>query len=186
MQTALGSVIDFLQEFGFFDVILPFLLVFTIVFGILEKTKIFGVDKVGGEEYPKKGINSMIAFVIGFFVVAARQVVESIQVSLPQVVLVLVLLISFMLLVGSFMGDKQFNLEQHKGWLAFLMVVIFISVILIFLNSFGWLQFIIDYLAESTYLLVPIVLVIVVIGAILYVVGVSKPGSNSEERGEEK
>ena len=43
-MTALGSAIDFLKDFGFFDVILPFLLVFSILFGILEKTKVFGVE----------------------------------------------------------------------------------------------------------------------------------------------
>ncbi len=123
----------------------------------------------------------MIAFVIGFFVIAARQVVESIQVSLPQVVLVLILLISFMLLVGSFMGDKQFNLEGHKGWVVFLMVVIFISVILIFINSFGWLQPVIDYFAESTYMLVPIVFLIVVVCAIMYVVGGKSGGKSKKE-----
>ncbi|MFH0752814.1 MAG: hypothetical protein V1914_04445 [archaeon] len=179
MPTALGSAIEFLEEFGFFDVILPFLLVFTIVFGILEKTRIFGVEKVGEKEYPKKGINSMIAFVIAFFVVAAREVVASIQVSIPQVVLVLLLLISFMLLVGVFMGDKQFNLEDKHKWVAFLMVVIFLLVIMIFINSFGWLQPVIDYFMESTYLLVPLIFLIVIIIAVMYVVG-GKPKEKSE------
>ena len=57
-ETVLGGAVDFLQDFGFFDVVLPFLLVFTLVFGILEKTKIFGTEKVGDKEYPKKNINT--------------------------------------------------------------------------------------------------------------------------------
>lgn len=179
MATALGSAIEFLQDFGFFDVILPFLLVFTIVFGILEKTKIFGVEKVDDKEYPRKGINSMIAFVIAFFVVAAREVVASIQVSIPQVILVLITLVCFMLLVGTFMGDKQFNFEEKGKWLAFLMVIIFISVILIFLNSFGWLDSVFAYLAEHTYLLAPVAFVIIIVVAIMYVVG-GKPKKKEE------
>ena len=38
-DTVLGGTIEFLQDFGFFDVILPFLLIFTITFGVLEKIK---------------------------------------------------------------------------------------------------------------------------------------------------
>lgn len=170
MPTVLGSAIEFLQEFGFFDVILPFLLVFTIVFGILEKTKIFGVEKVGDKEYPKKGINSMIAFVIAFFVIAAREVVASIQVSLPQVVLVLIVLVSFMLLAGSFMSDKQFSFENSK-WAIFLTLVIFISVLLIFINSFGWLSPVTSFFAGNTALLAPIAFLVILVGAVLYVVG---------------
>src|SRR3989338_9164838 len=163
MPTALGSAIGFLQDFGFFDVILPFLLVFTIVFGILEKTKIFGVEKVGDKEYPKKSVNSMIAFTIGFFVIAAKEVVQAIQVSLPQVVLVLIILVSFMMLAGSFMGDKTFSFEDKK-WAVFLTLVSFLAVLLIFLNSFGWLDPIMAYIgANPGTVAVPTVLVVVVI-----------------------
>jgi len=175
MPTALGSAIEFLQDFGFFDVILPFLLVFTIVFGILEKTKIFGVEKVGDKEYPKKSVNSMIAFTIGFFVIAAKEVVQAIQVSLPQVVLVLIILVSFMMLAGSFMADKQFSFEQHKGWVLFLTTVVFIAVIMIFMDSFGWLDAVYKFFSNSTYLLVPIVFLLVILGAIIYVMGGGKP-----------
>ena len=81
--TVLGEAIDLLQDFGFFDVVLPFLLVFTIVFGILEKTKIFGTEKFKGNDIPKKNLNAMVAFSIAFFVVAAKEIVASLQESLP-------------------------------------------------------------------------------------------------------
>src|SRR3989344_2060049 len=63
--TVLGDAVKLLQDFGFFDVILPFLLVFTVVFGILEKTKIFGTE--GEKGHPKKNIDAMVAFVIAIF-----------------------------------------------------------------------------------------------------------------------
>ena len=53
----LRNAIEFLNDFGFYDVVLPFLLVFTIVFGVLEKTKLFGVT----DKKPKQNINAMIA-----------------------------------------------------------------------------------------------------------------------------
>jgi len=176
-ETALGTVLDFLQEFGFFDVILPFLLIFTVVFGILEKTKIFGVDEVDGKKYPKKNINAMVAFAIGFFVVAAKEVVASLKVSLPNVALVLIIAICFMMLAGSFLGDKEFSFEERRGWLIFLTVIMFIAILLIFLNSLGWLSAIIAYIiANTSTVLLPLVLLIVVVVTILFVVG-KKPKS---------
>ena len=87
------GVIEFFGKIGIYDVILPFLLVFTIVFAILEKTAIFGREKPkeGTEEITRKNLNAMAAFVMAFFVVAASNIVEVIQSSLPAVTLVLVI-----------------------------------------------------------------------------------------------
>lgn len=182
-ETVLGGIIDFMQKLGFFDVILPFLLVFTIVFGILEKTRIFGVEKIGDKEYPKKSINSMVAFAIAFFTVAAKQVVASLQVSLPNVALVLIIVVCFLMLAGSFMGDKQFNFEERKGWVAFLTIIMFLAVVLIFLNSFGWLTPITDFLSNNMdNVLVPGIFFAVVIGAIFFVVGKGPKKEKKEEK----
>jgi len=42
------GTLEFFGEIGMYDVVLPFLLVFTIVYAILEKTRIFGVEEVDG------------------------------------------------------------------------------------------------------------------------------------------
>ena len=57
-ETVLGGVIGFFQRIGIYDVVLPFLLTFTIVFAILEKTRVFGVEKIEGADYPRKNLNS--------------------------------------------------------------------------------------------------------------------------------
>ena len=44
MATVLGNALDFLKELGVYDVLLPFILVFTIMFAILERTKLFDND----------------------------------------------------------------------------------------------------------------------------------------------
>jgi len=59
-------VIEFFDKLGVFDVLLPFLLVFTLVYALLEKTRIFGVDRVGEMEYSRKNLNAMTAFSIAF------------------------------------------------------------------------------------------------------------------------
>ena len=101
MTTPLGQAVQFLKDFGLFDVVLPFLLVFSIVFAILEKTMILGSEKVGDKTIPKRTINTMVAFVVGMIVISMNEVVNAINEALPNVVLLLVILISFLMLVGT-------------------------------------------------------------------------------------
>ena len=79
MVTPLGRAIEFFREFGLFDIVLPFLLIFAIVFAVLEKTRILGVNKVGDEEIPNKNLNAMVAFVLAMIVVAAANIVSVIN-----------------------------------------------------------------------------------------------------------
>ena len=138
-ESTLRGVISFLDTIGVYDIILPFLLVFTIMFAILEKTKILGTEKVGDVELTKKNLNAMIAFIVGFLVVASTRLVSIINQTLSHVVLLLILAVSFLLLVGVFFGSKEFTLESYPGWIKFLMVVMFVSIVLILLNALGWL-----------------------------------------------
>jgi hypothetical protein len=171
-STVLGGTIEFLQEFGFFDVILPFLLVFTIVFGVLEKTKIFGVEKFREQEIPKKNINAMIAFVIAFFVVAAKEIVASIQVSVPMVALILVAIVCFLMLVGIFIGSNEsLNfLEMFKGFKGFIAGILILAVVAIFFESFGWLDPIMGFVFGSGSDVFLTIVFIGVVGAVIYFV----------------
>ena len=141
-ETVFRSAITFLDNIGVYDVILPFLLIFTIMFAILEKTKVLGTEKIEGKELTKKNLNAMVAFVVSFLVIASTQLVSVINESLSHVVLLLILVISFMLLVGVFFGSEEFTLEKYPGWIKFFMILIFISIVVIFLNALDWLQYI--------------------------------------------
>ena len=141
MATALGNAIDFLTAFGFFDVVLPFLLVFTVTFGVLEKSNLFGAGK--------KNLNAMIAFTVGFLVVAATQITQAIQLSIPKVAFMLIILISLLLLVGSLMGPQERGLDfwamMHNYVKWPVGTIIGVSVLAIFFSSVGWLQPIMDF-----------------------------------------
>ena len=141
-ESIFRGVIGFLDKIGVYDVILPFLLVFTIVFAILEKTKILGSEKIDGKEMPKKNINAMVAFVISFLVIASTQLVAVINQVMANVILLLILGVCFLLLVGVFFGDKEFTLEQYPGWIRMLMVLMFIGIVVIFLNALDWLKYV--------------------------------------------
>jgi len=136
------GVIEFFGELGIYDVILPFLLIFTMVFAILEKTKILGIEKIDGKEYTKKNINAMVAFIMAFLVIASTKLVVIINEVMANVVLLLILGVSFLLLIGVFFSDKEFTLKDYPNWIKFFMFLMFIGIVIIFLNALGWLEFI--------------------------------------------
>ncbi len=151
MASPLEIAVQFLDDFGFFSVVLPFIFVFAIVFAILEKTLILGKEVRGeNKDAPRSSINAMVSFAVALFVVGATNIVSVIRESLPMVVLVLVAIISFMLLAGSFMAG-EFSFDDKPRWKIFLTILMFISVILIFMgviktsSGVSWLSFIWNY-----------------------------------------
>jgi hypothetical membrane protein len=138
-DTALRGVFDFLEKVGLFDVVLPFLLVFTIVFAILEKTKVFGTEEIEGKKYTRKNLNATTAFVIAFLVVASSRLVEVITTVSANTVILLLLSILFLMLVGSFFKEGE-SVHLQGGWNVLFMVIMFIGIVLIFLDALGWLE----------------------------------------------
>ena len=180
-ESGFRSVIGFLDKIGVYDVILPFLLVFTIVFAILEKTKVLGIEKVGDRDMPKKNIDAMVAFVVAFLVIASTQLVSVINQVMANVVLLLILAVCFLLLVGVFYGDKQFTLESSPGWLKFFMVFMFVGIVAIFLQAFDLLQYIaalfIYFDAEWA---AGILFMLIIMGFIFYVVKDPSPAKEKK------
>ncbi len=83
----------------FIELILPFLLVFTLIFAILEKSKLLGDDK--------KQVNAIISLVIGLILVAfpfARNIVVYL---IPFLAVCIVILFVFMLLFGFIFATKD-------------------------------------------------------------------------------
>ncbi|HLF54274.1 MAG TPA: hypothetical protein VI612_00960 [Candidatus Nanoarchaeia archaeon] len=103
---ALKEVIQFLVDLGLIDVVLPFILVFVIVFGMLQSTKVLGEEK--GK--PKRKQNLMIAFVFGFLAVLATSQLKVVNILLSYIVLLLIIgLLMAMIfgLVGAKMGSTN-------------------------------------------------------------------------------
>jgi len=165
----------FLNDIGVYDVVLPLLLIFSIVFAILEKTRVFGEEKIGGEPQTRKNINAMVAFVAGFFVVASAQLVGTIHKLIADVSLVLVTFVMFMILLGVFSKDE--GLVLKGGWRTTFMIIAFVSITLIFMNALGWLQLLWEYLAFNwnSELVAVIALFGVMVAFIIYITKSPKP-----------
>ncbi len=188
MVSEFREVLSFFDTLGIYDVVLPFLLIFTIVYAILEKTKVFGTEKVGENQVTRKNLNSMIAFVSAFFVIASTKLVAFINETIAMVVLLLILGVSFLILAGSFhTGDKEFFLEG--AWRTIFMVIMFIGIILIGLNAAktesgeSWLEYGWSYMVghwDST-AVGSIVLLLVIVGFMVYITYENKPAKKKED-----
>ncbi len=182
--------LEFLDKIGVFDVVPPFLLVFTIIFALLEKTRVFGTEKVGGEEYTKKQLNSLVAFVIAFFVIASSRLVEVITKISANVIVLVLASVFFLLLAGSFHQQKPEGYFFEKGpFRTLFMVIMFIGLVLIFLNAIKtgektWLSQLFDWLRQfSNNVSVSSIILVVVVFVIMYYIGaIGKSGAAEEAK----
>lgn len=180
-ESVFRGVIGFLDKIGVYDVILPFLLVFTIVFAILEKTKVLGTETIGGNVHTKKNLNSMVAFVVAFLVIASTQLVAVISEVMANVVLLLILAVCFLMLVGVFFGSKEFTLEGSPAWVRFFMIFMFIGIVVIFLNALDWLKYVLAvFVYWNADWAAGILFVAIILGFMIYIV--KEPSSKKEEK----
>ncbi|MEM4263430.1 MAG: hypothetical protein QW666_00860 [Candidatus Woesearchaeota archaeon] len=177
MPSILSNVVLFFEKIGIYDVVLPFLLTFTIVFAILEKTRVLGVEKIGTgkekEEYSRKNLNAMVAFVIGFLVIASARLVEAITRVSAQVVVLLLLSVFFLMLVGTFF-KKEEEVALEKGfWRYLFMIIMFVGIVFIFLDAIkteagvSWLMIFIYWL-RSFWTSTAVASIILIIGIIAF------------------
>jgi len=102
---ALYDLISNLESFGFYDYVLPFLLIFTIIFAILEKTKILGTE--GDGKTPRKNINFVLAMVIALIVLVQTNIVGLMIAYLSKMALVILVVVVFLLVAGVFGANAE-------------------------------------------------------------------------------
>lgn len=118
MSSYLREALDSLSKLGFFDVILPFFIVFVIIFGFLEKVKILGENK--------RTLNSTVALVISFFFIASLWRIEVLSSTMQYLVFGLLFVFSILTLFGLY----SFKLESNNvvyfvGLVITLLIVLF-------------------------------------------------------------
>lgn len=159
-----------LEAWGFVDVLLPFILVFTIVFAILEKIKILGEGKrqyntvfalVMAAAFVFPHVTGTYLDLIGFDPVLV------LNQSLPQVSIIVVAIIMVLLIIGVFGNNIDFAGTPLSGWIV---VIAFIAVAMIFGSALEWF-----YLPDWLYFLSDpeiqsLVIMILVFGIIIWFV----------------
>lgn len=119
----------------FTELLLPFLLVFVVVFAILQKTQILGAGK--------KQIDAMVALVIGLLLVSFGYAVNIITSLIPFLAIAVVAILVFMIIYGMSFTSGTF--KMHKGVMIAIGILAAIGVIVTLLIATGsW-----DYVMEQ-------------------------------------
>ncbi|MBW2965671.1 hypothetical protein KY342_01045 [Candidatus Woesearchaeota archaeon] len=171
----LDYFIQLLESWGVADILLPFLLIFTIVFAVLQKTKILGEGK--------KNFNVVIALVVALSVVIPHvigtyppeaDVVDIINTIIPQISLVAVAFIMLLILTGIF--TPRWVSRSIAGILAF---ISFIAVFVIIGSALNWWEsgWLYDIFGEET---IALLVVILVFGVIIWFI-TREPGGPAEK-----
>jgi hypothetical protein len=156
------------------EAVLPFILIFTIVFAILQKSQILGKEK--------KQIDALVSLVIGLITITFANAVGIINSLLPFLAVSIVMILVFLILVAMVSsGEKGF--ELHKGFKWTIMILSFIAVVIAGLVITGaW-----DYLRDqfegpggSTWF-TNIVFIIIIAGAFAAVF-LGEKGKGSDEK----
>lgn len=169
---AFGSLADILFQWdriGVFDFILPMLLVFAVVYGILASTKFFGANK---------GVHIIIALAISLMSLRYQYFLSSFLTELfPRLGIGLAIVLAILILVGMFIDEED---TRYWGYgLAALGAVIGIVIVL---QSFDRLGYVFGgYLGED--LIGYIILGLLLVGVII---AVAVSGSNSHRGGKAK
>lgn len=157
-----------LQHWILTDFVYPFLLMFFIVFAILEKTKL-----LGGE---KKQLNAMVAFVIGLIFVSAVYPKVVVGDLILFLTISIVVVFVFLLLWGFVWGEEvKFNKEPLKyaaGGFMFLAVAV---ALLSILGLWGGIyDFLVDKISKEFW--TNAIFILVIVGALAAVLKTTKGG----------
>lgn len=128
---ALEDAFEFLKDFGFFDVILPFILIFTLVFAILEKVKILG---------DKKNVNIVVALLFGAVGVASTYLTNFFNDFLPNVAITLVILFASLMLIKLLSPD----LDLDVWYIQWIVPIVFVGLIIFQFNVESYLSLILQ------------------------------------------
>ena len=129
----IGTILLQWQSAGIFEYVLPFLLIFAIVFGILEASKISFTKE--------RKLNVIIALVVGLLAVGYTSrmnfsVGQFLQEIFPRLGVGIAVLLVILILVGVFVGE---DIQKYVNWgLLAIAFIIAIVVITKSFDTFGW------------------------------------------------
>ncbi|MBI2142336.1 hypothetical protein HYU15_02495 [Candidatus Woesearchaeota archaeon] len=150
MAQSFNDIFAYLDELGIADSLLPFLLIFTIVYAIMNKTKIIGEGK--------KNFNVIVSLILSLMVVVPhimgrfpenQDPVVIMNTALPNISIILVAVFALLLLIGIFGQNLDVVGVSLGGWIT---VAAFAAVLWVFGTSAGWFQELppfLDFLNDS-------------------------------------
>jgi len=122
------------KEFGIFEFYLPFILMFTVLYGILMKSGVFGTGKGA------KNINLIVSLVASLFIMAYTPVGITFAAFLSElfgrVLVVLVTILALLMMMGLLLPAVGVEMQLKKGvtWVVIFIILLALGV---FVSSGG-------------------------------------------------
>ncbi|MEX0920833.1 MAG: hypothetical protein WDZ62_01060 [Candidatus Pacearchaeota archaeon] len=121
----IGFFLSRLEQLGFFSYVLPFLLIFSLTFGILTRAKIFKENKP---------INAVLALTVSLLALQFNFVPVFFSEIFPRLGVGLAVILVALILLGLFIPEDEDN--KYVGWL-FIIGALIVFVVVIS-QSFAW------------------------------------------------
>lgn len=151
------------DSYGIFTHLFPFLLIFAIVFGILTSIGIFGKNK---------GINVIIALVIGILSVQNAYLVQFYQEIFPRLGVGITVVIVLLILLGMFVAE-----DERRYWMWGIGAIALVIAIVVISQTFGELGWMTGFFGGEA--VAWIAGAVLLIGVIIAVVASSSEGKSS-------
>lgn len=144
------------SSMGMFDILLPMLLIFTIVYAVLQRTKILG---------DKQPVNAIVALIVGFFTMGNPQISQFFLPLFSNAALGLAIFAVFLLLMGLIMPGAEEGTWNNITLIGG--VAMFFWIMSRAADYFGdYLIFSRSWWANNAGWIIPLILVIIVIGLV--------------------
>lgn len=162
-QTSIGKMFVQWEQAGFFAYIIPFLIIFALLYGILSKIKIFGDDS--------KKVNAILSVAIALISVQFSFLTDFFAALFPRFGIGIAVILVAMVMMGLFYEEK------HKGTMLYVGIGVFVIIILSTFFALGWGS---DWSISEN---LPLILMVVMFVGLLYAI---LKGKKKEEKKPEK
>ena len=167
-----SNLISALQQYGFVDLVIPFVLIFAVMFAILTKVKLFGIDEKETKKY-----NTIIAISIALLIViphvmspSPNDAVNVINKFLPEFVFITLALLILLMLVGLVGGATEPTQGKPLGVVVGIAIVVaIIYLALVILNAASPTSGLPAFLSDPNFQ--ALVIVILVLGLVIWYIG---------------
>jgi len=126
----IGNLLFQWEQAGVFSYILPFLVIFALIFGILSTMNLFGNNKA---------INAIISLAVGLMALQFNFVSVFFSEIFPRMGVVLAIMLVILILLGLFVRNEDGSLNKtFKAVMIGVVGIMVIWVVVSSFNSFGW------------------------------------------------
>ncbi len=151
---AIGNMLARWEEIGVFSYVLPFLIIFALIFAILNQIKLFEKNKA---------VNTIIALAVGFMALQFDFVPRFFSEVFPRLGIGLAIILIIIILIGMFMDTK------NTGLMITLMAVGGIIAVVVLITTAGSLGFSSGYWWEENWgTILGVIVVLVLVGMVIF------------------